>query len=110
MDLSYSNYSNVILKNVLVPTHIFNASRLLRSRYFRTCCVHFVQRSMFYSYVGANVHSNVVSDVRRRLWCRTSGAAPLTGAGQRPWRRGGMDGGTFTRWEKRCRDGGEQTC
>lgn len=29
-----------------------------------TCCVHFVKRSMFYSYVGANVHSNVVSDVR----------------------------------------------
>lgn len=43
---------------------------------------------MFYSDVGANVHSNGVSDVRRRLVCRMSGAATLTGAGQWPPEKG----------------------
>lgn len=50
-------------KNVFVSMDIFNASLLLLSSYLGTCCVHFVKRIMFYSYVGPNVHSNGVSDI-----------------------------------------------
>lgn len=34
---------------------------------------------MFYSYVGPNMHSNVVGDVRWRLVCRMCGALMVTG-------------------------------
>lgn len=43
-----------------------------------TCCVHFVKQNMFYSYVGPNMHFNVVSD-RWRLVCRMCGALMVTG-------------------------------
>lgn len=49
-----------------------------------TCCAYFAKRGMFYSYVAPNVHSKVVSDVRRRLVHRMCGAVLVTGAGQWP--------------------------
>lgn len=112
VDLNHSNDLNVILTKKM---YSFQRTFLMHlcSDWVATsgtCCVYFIKRSMFYSDVGANVHSNGVSDVRWRLVCRMSGAATLTGAGQWPRRRGGMEGETSTRCERRWRDEGEQTC
>lgn len=85
-----------------------------------TCLSTFVKRSMFYSYIGPNVHSNVVSDVRRRLVCRMCGAVMVTGAGQWPCVIQEMEKGKekpsqgmrshLTVQQLIRRDEGEQTC